>query len=340
MNKIEHENLKRELETMCHVLQPGGKISFNWSGQPVGQDNKDLVKYTCAINWRMDVGFFERKAKAHLIPNASFVRLVESHAYAKVNHFWERYQREPRFDIQVIVLQNLVKLCSDTMARRFGPNWREKVLLKSQGQDIALDEKRAFATLHTMGGPRGGGEWIHVPASAELPEPHMRYPSVADNSLVVWRAPTNSCAYEIDELDTGDERTATMDDMEHFNMLKRRVTNKARLLPDANGTYGRSTSSDDMERSSIVFRGHRNGPPRHSRSPHGRTAPEDSRPRILPINDEGDSDRPRHKRKRSARSEENRRSRKDHGRAIAGSMSKDADIERERPRGHLPEITQ
>ncbi|KAL1650251.1 hypothetical protein SLS58_001062 [Diplodia intermedia] len=256
MNKVQHAKLKREIETMCNIMQPEGVIAFNWSGSTMM--NQDMVKYTCTVSWKKRATVFDRSPKSYFGPKVSYISLVEAHTYASVKHFWELYQREPRFDIQVLVLNNLVKICGDTMARRYGPDWREKALLKSQGADVALDEKRAYSVLHTMGGPSGGGEWIHVPAGCDLPDPHMRFPPFSGPRGIEApkraRAAINDCQYEIDELETGDERADEMDDIEHFQVLKRRVTNKGRLLPDASGSYGQGMPSD--QRSSMSG-GHR-----------------------------------------------------------------------------------
>ncbi|OJD39777.1 transcription elongation factor b polypeptide 3 isoform x2 [Diplodia corticola] len=327
MNKVQHVKLKREIETMCNLMQPGGVISFVWDGHAAGNGSQKLTRYTCTVGWSRRVSLLDRSPSSYFGPKkVEYISLVESHTYAPVKHFWEPFQREPRFAIQVLVLQNLVKICCDTMARRYGPNWREKTLLKAQGADIALDEKRAYGVLHTMGGPAGGGEWIHVPAGCEAPEPHMRFPPYSGPAAV--EAPVDRCQYEIDEPETGYGRTDEMDDMEHFMMLKRRVTNNGRLLPDADGCYRRSSSSRGAYRTSSVLSDPRRSHSQHSRA--NRTARTESSYSSSLANGEGPRPKKtRHDRGPKHSAAEKQKSRRDDNYSIKEDSPKNAAIERE-----------
>lgn len=104
------------------------------------------------------------------------ITVLKAEATGLIYRAWEPYQREPRWEIQAELLEKLLEHAENRMKARYGGNYRSKLLRKAMGDDIALDERAAYATMHTMGGPDGGGEWVHVPAGMDEVPDEMHYP--------------------------------------------------------------------------------------------------------------------------------------------------------------------
>ncbi|EOD46953.1 hypothetical protein UCRNP2_6315 [Neofusicoccum parvum UCRNP2] len=203
-DKNRRRELVREIKTLTHpgpafvnIIWPKGKIAFHFyvkevldgataaaldagnNGGKYGGKPKRYARFCCDIQWarRGGGGLFGGAAAVPIVGEGDggmTVTLWRAEMSAEVRHAWEPYRRTPRWDVQNALLTQLRSQVEGAMVRRYGPDYRSKVLKKAQGQDLALDEKGAYATMHSMGGPDGGGEWVHVPQGIQAPI-GMRY---------------------------------------------------------------------------------------------------------------------------------------------------------------------
>ncbi|EKG20118.1 hypothetical protein MPH_02563 [Macrophomina phaseolina MS6] len=227
----------------CAELHKKGKVEFIWSAHPVGNSGggKKRRRYQCRVCWLRRGSLFSNPVATEAETDKYFL-LYEAEAINDVQHFWEPYQREPRWDVQIQLLEMLEKKITDASRSRFGEQYQAKYLLKAQGREVVMDEKLAYLTVHSMGGYEQGGHWNYVPASLEgkLAE-EQEWPQTRQYS---WER-YNQWREIMKDREAGQLEWDGTDDA--YPLPGRRISTRRRL-PGRDGPYGHLSNSEGTAR--------------------------------------------------------------------------------------------